>query len=1307
MKYRILSAILSSCLLLSGIGLPVTAQEPAGSVQSANTVLHEGTIGTVRWTIDSDGVLRFGEGSFSSEDRTGQWPWTGYMESVTRVDGTQPVTVSGSLGGLFQYQGSGSTPLRSVDLSGWDTSGVTDMVYMFSGCRNLETVNINSLDTSSVTDFTDMFGWCSSLEMLDLSSWDTSSAVSMSFMFYCSTNLRTLYIDNWSTASLSNGSSAVSPAGFMFSQCSSLETVRISNTAKNLAAVLDQQNGWYVNNDGPYSTSQLSSKITGRSMLLTRTQADPGEGLEPDPYYDSLGLYRTDDGLVYQLFSNGEANVQGGQNDGITEVFIPAQITYNGTVYQVKQVGHFADYNAHPEIGKFYSQFDGLPNLKKVTIEDGIEKITQSAFEGCRSLEEVSIPDSVINYGTAAFSNCSSLRTIQLSNSAGITRWMFSGASSLEEIVIPGSVKSITRGAFDGCTSLSKVTIPRSVTEIEGNDTQPLAFMDSPNLVIYGYSGTEAQRYANKYSIPFVDLETQSEENYELSVSVNNNEPPIVKRGDTIWLNVLLKKDGELEYDFNTVHRHSSDIGVSVDHPECLEVEECYFHLYGIPVFIAIFEGKQPGRAIVTFRDTVTGEHTSKEITILSDNNQFDISKDFFSFKNFGSTQKKYWSAFYNQKDEAWISDAAATGSAGQCYGFSIVAALLNNGNLGILDFRKKNGALNHSISEMNKDDQHTVFQNINLSDLIKYSFTLQVNIHNPEFCDWTTQYEQEKYEADEAADERARAEVFSSFLKELEKLKTGENEFVEVGIEGTTLFGKKCWHSILAYDYDYVGNTVHVYIADSNNPAKEKYLILSKNDRGQFTHWEYPDSELLFYTFDDDSFTFTPLDSDRLSDIRSWFDTQKILEESSISRPMSIDSMSGSQDFSYELPTMVSLEKGSVSPNSCSIVPFADFLNEESYQPSPSLYISKSNTVNVAGDDGAKVSINGKDGYLSFEGTGTTNVLLNTDNKTASFSGLTGTSCTISYTSEIDGVLIKREVTGTTVNQTASVNFNTSTVEGIQIESAKSYQYVAADDNSDFSLVSDNDEYRTSPASKNDIAAVSISGLNMQYAFTGKSVTPKPVLKTGSKTLVEGIDYTLSYSNNVNPGTATLTITGIGSYSGKVTKTFTIVKANTQKPGDSSQPSKPDDSSKPVKPADQSEGVTMHRLYNPNSGEHFYTASDRERDYLASIGWNSEGDGWIAPDSSNTPVYRLYNENAGDHHYTLSEKEKNFLVSVGWKYEGIGWYSDETQGVPLYRQYNPNAKAGSHNYTTSKKENDYLASIGWKEEGIGWYGMK
>lgn len=136
----------------------------------------------------------------------------------------------------------------------------------------------------------------------------------------------------------------------------------------------------------------------------------------------------------------------------------------------------------------------------------------------------------------------------------------------------------------------------------------------------------------------------------------------------------------------------------------------------------------------------------------------------------------------------------------------------------------------------------------------------------------------------------------------------------------------------------------------------------------------------------------------------------------------------------------------------------------------------------------------------------------------------------------------------------------------------------------------------------------------------------------------------------------------------------------------------------------------TMYRLYNGNSGEHFYTGNVGEARNLYTVGWQYEEYAWTAPTQSNTPVYRLYNSNVGYHHYTINAGERDSLVSIGWTDEGLAWYSDDNDTTPLYRLYNPNAtgqyEAGGHHYTVSIVERDQLISAGWIDEGIGWYGL-
>ena len=59
---------------------------------------------------------------------------------------------------------------------------------------------------------------------------------------------------------------------------------------------------------------------------------------------------------------------------------------------------------------------------------------------------------------------------------------------------------------------------------------------------------------------------------------------------------------------------------------------------------------------------------------------------------------------------------------------------------------------------------------------------------------------------------------------------------------------------------------------------------------------------------------------------------------------------------------------------------------------------------------------------------------------------------------------------------------------------------------------------------------------------YTGKAIKPALKVTYNGKSLKQGTDYTLSYANNVKVGTATVTITGIGAYSGTKTATFKIV---------------------------------------------------------------------------------------------------------------------------------------------------------------------
>lgn len=148
-----------------------------------------------------------------------------------------------------------------------------------------------------------------------------------------------------------------------------------------------------------------------------------------------------------------------------------------------------------------------------------------------------------------------------------------------------------------------------------------------------------------------------------------------------------------------------------------------------------------------------------------------------------------------------------------------------------------------------------------------------------------------------------------------------------------------------------------------------------------------------------------------------------------------------------------------------------------------------------------------------------------------------------------------------------------------------------------------------------------------------------------------------------------------------------------------------------------------VYRLWLPANGDHMYTMSTTERDWLVrESGWVDEGVSWAAPTDYNSysPVFRVYNEYNGDHVYTTNETERNYILANRngtnlWVDEGIAWYSadslsgDESSLIPVYRMFNPMQPdywPGSHHYTTDFNEVWTLANGGvWQYEGIAWYG--
>lgn len=126
----------------------------------------------------------------------------------------------------FAYMFRDCISLRELDLSSFNTSNATSMEGMFSGCSSLIDLNISSFDTGRVRSFYNMFSGCKSLLTLDVSSFNTSRATNMSAMFSA------LMVENLDVTGFNTANVTTTEA--MFSGCWNLKSINLSsfNTEK-------------------------------------------------------------------------------------------------------------------------------------------------------------------------------------------------------------------------------------------------------------------------------------------------------------------------------------------------------------------------------------------------------------------------------------------------------------------------------------------------------------------------------------------------------------------------------------------------------------------------------------------------------------------------------------------------------------------------------------------------------------------------------------------------------------------------------------------------------------------------------------------------------------------------------------------------------------------------------------------------------------------------------------------------------------------------------------------------------------------
>ena len=374
--------------------------------------------------------------------------------SLTELDlsgvDTSKVT---DMSAMFLYCSS----LEKVNLSGIDTSNVTDMCNMFQDCSRLSELNLSGFNTSNVTDMVGVFYNCRNLEKLDLSDFNTSKVTDMSSMFYNCGNLMSLDLSNFNT-------SGVMCYDNYFTKCYELESLKTpkvnSCDIKLPVPMLDEQGNEYA------VLPTLSDSIT-----LMRKDSD-GAILVGDHV---TAIIDKDTGTL-KLYSDGGTLWRKWTTDaGIDRDSIRSIRVESGTVFLPSDSLQSVDYWDH-------QLFGGLSNLTDFdTTGFNTSRMTDMAdmFEGCYSLLELDVSGfdtSNVTNMASMFSGCNSLKELDVSgfDTSNVTNmsYMFSSSSLANLDLSNFDTSNVTdmSGMFNSCSSLTNL-------DLSGFDTSNVTAM--------------------------------------------------------------------------------------------------------------------------------------------------------------------------------------------------------------------------------------------------------------------------------------------------------------------------------------------------------------------------------------------------------------------------------------------------------------------------------------------------------------------------------------------------------------------------------------------------------------------------------------------------------------------------------------------------------------------------------------------------------------------------------------------------------------------------------------------------------------
>ena len=346
--------------------------------------------GTCQWMIDSSGCLIIEPQSGETgelEDWGWTAPWSNYKNSI--ISATIKKTVIAKTASRAFYD---CKSLRSVDLSGLDTSKVTSMYCMFQGCSSLVSLDLSSFDTSKVTDMSDMFSGCSSLKSLNVTSFDTCKVTSMIAMFNSCTSLESLDLSSFNASS-------VTTMMVMFGNCPSLKSLTFSSrldtsNVKSMRLLFAGCKALNALDISGFNTSKVTD-MSGMFSNCTSLASLDVSSLDTSKVTDMSGMFRNCPIQTLELSS-----------------FETSQVTNASSMFSGCSSLKSLDLSgfATPKVADMSSMFDGCTSLASLDIshfDTSSASNMANMFWNCSSLQSVALGDKFSFRGAKNARQCS------------------------------------------------------------------------------------------------------------------------------------------------------------------------------------------------------------------------------------------------------------------------------------------------------------------------------------------------------------------------------------------------------------------------------------------------------------------------------------------------------------------------------------------------------------------------------------------------------------------------------------------------------------------------------------------------------------------------------------------------------------------------------------------------------------------------------------------------------------------------------------------------------------------------------------